>query len=393
VPLRGSVRDQLLPVGSSEWLLAVSARGPLVGSTAADAPWATLIGLVVGALLVGLVIEVEGRRRDAALASYAAEHRIAETLQRSLLPGLPALPGLDIAARYVAGAPGQEVGGDWFDVFAVEGGRVGVVIGDVMGHDLVAAAAMSHIRAVLRAYAWQGDRPGAVLDRLDRFVTRFATTPLVTVFFGVLEPRAPDGSRLMRYANAGHLPPLLVTPDGDSRPLAAAASVVIGAGEVPRRDHGEATVGVGSTLLLFTDGLVEVPGASLDESLDQLAARIAGGDARSSAEVFCDDVLGSTHGRQLSDDVALLVIRVRDDDRSGAYPARRADIRLGATSDPDDGFSESARLAVRPTGRRRFRQRSGHDLSPELISDEVFGSCLAEQAQRDNTSARAQRDG
>ena len=163
------------------------------------APWAALVAGLIVALLVGVVVEAEGRRRDAAVELYATEHRMAETLQRSLLPELPALPGLGLAARYVAGAPGQEVGGDWFDVFPIDGGRVGLVIGDVMGHDLAAAAAMSQIRSALRAYAWRGESPGAVLEQLDQFVTNFAMTPLVTVFYGMLKAPVGDGSRLLRY--------------------------------------------------------------------------------------------------------------------------------------------------------------------------------------------------
>ena len=147
VPLRGSVRYQPVQVGSTPWLLAVAARTSLVGSTAEAAPWAALDVGIVLAVLVAAVIEVEGRRRRAAMELYSSEHKVAETLQRSLLPELPSLPGLDLAARYVAGGVGQEVGGDWFDVFPIEGGRVGLAIGDVMGHDLVAATNMAQIRA------------------------------------------------------------------------------------------------------------------------------------------------------------------------------------------------------------------------------------------------------
>jgi hypothetical protein len=318
LPLHGSVRSQPLQVGASRWLLVVSAKRPLVGSTASAAPWAALGGGLLAALLVGLVIEVEGRRRDAAVALYASEHRVAETLQRSLLPELPSLPGLDLAARYLAGAPGQQVGGDWFDAFPIEGGRVGVVIGDVMGHDLVAAAAMSQIRAALRAYAWQGDRPATVLEQLDRFVTTFAMTPLVTVFYGVLEPPEADGRRLMRYANAGHLPPFLGTPDGRLRALSEGGSVIIGGLLTDRREEAELTVTAGSTLLLFTDGLVETSGTSLDDSLNQLAVRIVAEQVPLSADALCDRVLTETHAGQLGDDVALLVVRLLSTVREGS---------------------------------------------------------------------------
>jgi len=310
LPLRGSVRYQTVQVGSTTWLLAASARTSLVGSTAEAAPWGVLAAVLVLAVLLALVIEVEGRRRDAAMRLYDSEHHVAETLQRSLLPEVPSLPGLGLAARYLAGAPGQEVGGDWFDVFPIEGGRVGLVIGDVMGHDLVAAAAMSQIRAALRAYAWRGDTPAIVLDKLDQFVTTFALTPLVTVFYGVLEAPTRDGGRLLRYANAGHLAPLVQTPDHRVRPLVGPGSVIIGGLVDGKRSQAEEHLDVGSMLVLFTDGLVETPLSPLDVSLDQLAARIADEPAQLSADGLCDFILSAARAGELEDDVALLVVRI-----------------------------------------------------------------------------------
>ena len=309
LPLRGSVRYQPVQVGSTPWLLAVAARTSLVGSTAEAAPWAALAVGIVLALLVAAVLEVEGRRRRAAMELYSSEHRVAETLQRSLLPELPSLPGLDLAARYVAGGADQEVGGDWFDVFPIEGGRVGLAIGDVMGHDLVAATNMSQIRAALRAYAWQGDTPAGVLDQLDRFVTTFALTPLVTVFYGVLDAPEADGTRILRYANAGHLPPLLQTPEGAVQDLAGGGSVIVGGLLAHRREQAEQRLTVGSTIVLFTDGLVETPSEGLDDSLAALAERIASQEPSLSVDQLSEWVLRGATGDQ-KDDVALLIARI-----------------------------------------------------------------------------------
>ena len=191
LPLRGGVRNQPLAAGDSKWLLSVRARSPLVGSIATKATWVTLAFGLVGALLIGAVIETAARRRDAALALYASEHQAAETLQRSLLPQLPTLPGLDLAARYLASGIGQEVGGDWFDVFPVSGGRVGIAVGDVIGHDLAAASAMGQIRAALRAYALNGDSPVDVITALDHLVDTFSLTQSSRSSTACSSPRRP----------------------------------------------------------------------------------------------------------------------------------------------------------------------------------------------------------
>ncbi|MGH9101786.1 MAG: PP2C family protein-serine/threonine phosphatase, partial [Acidimicrobiales bacterium] len=311
LPLDRPSHFQSLVVGASDWLLGVNAPAPLVGSAEASALWAVMAVGVVVALLVTAVVEVGMRRRDAALALYAGEHDLAETLQRSLLPDLPALPGLELASRYLAGGRGQEVGGDWFDAFPLGGDRVGLVIGDVAGHDIAAAATMSQVRATVRAYAAQGDQPAAVLDRLDGLVGRFGVAQLVTVFYGALDPPGADGSRLLRYANAGHLPPLLEDPGGAVDSLAEGASVVIGAPMAGPRAQAERRLLPGSTLVLFTDGLVEVPGRSLEDCLVELADSVAADHPPTrSPEQLCEHLVSAAPGGQLRDDVALLAVRV-----------------------------------------------------------------------------------
>jgi hypothetical protein len=310
VPLSGDVRDQPLAVGASHWLLSVKARRPLVGSVTQDAPWVVLGAGLLGSLLVASIIEAAGRRRDAALALYASEHQVAETLQRSLLPQLPAIPGLELAARYLAAGNGQQVGGDWFDAFPIAGGRVGLAIGDVIGHDLRAASAMAQVRAALRAYAVDGDPPATVINRLDHLVDTFDLTQLVTVIYAVLEPVAADGSRLMRYANAGHLPPLILAPGGEVSTLTGGASVVIGAPITIEHGQAEHRLDPGTTLLLFTDGLVEVPGRPLEETMAELAVAVAGDGDDIGVEAMCQRIVATSSDRSLRDDIALLAVRI-----------------------------------------------------------------------------------
>jgi hypothetical protein len=309
VPLSGDVRHAVIHVGASRFLLAISARRPLVGSVAARAPWFTLGAGLVGTLLLTGFVETAGRRRDAAEALYQSEHHIAETLQRSLLPTLPAVGDLQLAARYLASGKHQEVGGDWFDVFPVDGERLGIVIGDVMGHDLAAASAMAQIRAALRAYAIDGRPPAEVLTRLAELVETLNLAQLVTVVYGVLDAPAPDGSRVLSYTNAGHLPPLLRHPDGRTESLEGGHTVVIGAPLTGVVEQGERTILPGSALVLFTDGLVERPGASLEDAIERLARSIAA-QQQPDAEALCDHILRDISADELRDDVALLVLRL-----------------------------------------------------------------------------------
>jgi PAS domain S-box-containing protein len=241
---------------------------------------------------------------------YTREHTTAEALQRSLLPVLPVVPGLSFAARYLASSEGAQVGGDWYDVLALPDGSVGVAIGDVMGHDLAAAVAMGQLRSVLRSYAWEGDPVGEVLDRMDRLVQGLEMAQLATAVYARLEPGS-DGAPVMRYANAGHLPPLLREPDGRTRYLEGAASVLLGAPVEGRRPETAEPIVPGSTILLYTDGLVERRDAPLERGLDWLSAATAACDPLAEPEAICDTLVGSLR-EPLADDVALLAVRVEE---------------------------------------------------------------------------------
>jgi serine phosphatase RsbU (regulator of sigma subunit) len=193
------------------------------------------------------------------------------TLQHSLLPALPKVEGLQLAARYLVGVDGNQVGGDWYDVLPLPDGAVGVAVGDVVGHDLRAAAAMGQLRGVLRSYAWDGGGPGSVLDRCDQLVQGLEMAAMATAVYARIEPPADDGSRLVRYANAGHPAPLLLAPDGGLRRLDEQRSPMIGAvrdlGRRAGAGHTEAQVrcAPGSLLLLYTDGFTDIAGEDADE--------------------------------------------------------------------------------------------------------------------------------
>ena len=163
------------------------------------------------------VVEELGRRLAVGLANtdtFAREHAIAETLQRSLLPdALPQIPGLDLAVRYLPATEGAAVGGDWYDAFPLADGRVGLVIGDVAGHNIASASTMGQVRSLLRAYAIDDPDPGSALERTNAAVAQLLPDALASVVYAVLDPATGD----LAYANAGHPPPIITTSVGRVR--------------------------------------------------------------------------------------------------------------------------------------------------------------------------------
>jgi serine phosphatase RsbU (regulator of sigma subunit) len=219
--------------------------------------------------------------------------------------------------RYVSAPHASQVGGDWYDVFALDDGATAIAVGDVVGHDLDAAAGMAQLRNMLRADAWSHqESPSATVDRLDRTVTRIAEVAMATLVFGRLERNGPGQWRL-RWTNAGHPPPLLVTEDGQTRFLTDAHGVLLGSGAAIPRSDAVVTLGPRSTLILYTDGLVESPGHSIDEGLDSLR-RHAAALASRPLETFCDLLLARVRPADNEDDVALLALRVP---APGTHPA------------------------------------------------------------------------
>jgi integral membrane sensor domain MASE1 len=238
---------------------------------------------------------------------YEEEREAAHELQRSFLPVVPdEMPGVEFAGCYRPADQHHDIGGDWYDAFPLPGGRIGFAVGDVVGHDLRAAAAMGQLHSALSALAAAPhDGPAAVLDALDRASSTILGAGLTTIGYGEYDP----ATGRLRYACAGHPPPLLVTDHrceflngGRSRPLAAAAE---------HRVEAQADVPPGSMLLWYSDGLVERRDADLDVGLGRLAAVAARLDG-AHPQVWCDAVMEElTGGQRLHDDVVLICLRLQ----------------------------------------------------------------------------------
>jgi PAS domain S-box-containing protein len=237
---------------------------------------------------------------------YEREHRIAETLQRSLLPDrLPQIPGLSVAARYLPAASEAEVGGDWYDVLPIPGGGVGLVMGDVAGKGLAAASMVGRLRSALRAYALEGHPPARVLERLNRLLwTEADDSQMATLLYVVIDPA--EGR--VRWVNGGHLPPLLLVDDRPPQFLEGGSSVPLGVLPFPDFEEVEVAVEPGAAVVLYTDGLVERPGEHIDSGLDRLAALVREGPA--DPQGICDHLLSElVPDGGPTDDVAILTLR------------------------------------------------------------------------------------
>jgi serine phosphatase RsbU (regulator of sigma subunit) len=235
---------------------------------------------------------------------------VAETLQRAMLTRLPREPRLALTARYLPAHARDQVGGDWYDAFGTPDGAVVVAVGDTAGHDISAAADMGQLRTLLRGYAVDRDEPpSATMRRLDRAVETLAVDTLATVVLGRIEPDG-TGGRLLRWTNAGHPPPLLLHADGQVEVLGAPAELLIGVHpQAVRTDH-VAALPAGSTLLLYSDGLVEHRAVDhdTDAGTDRVVATLTG-QAQLPLEALVDRVLGQLPELR-EDDVVVLAARV-----------------------------------------------------------------------------------
>jgi GAF domain-containing protein/anti-sigma regulatory factor (Ser/Thr protein kinase) len=298
-------------------------------------------GRVLGVLHVGTLTpryfdesDTDLLRLAADRAALAIEHaqlyehrRVAETLQRSVLPDtLPMLPGLEVAARYLPAASGSSLGGDWYDLFRLAAGTIGVVIGDVVGRGLPAAALMAQLRTALRAYAFDGHSPANVVERINRLMMQLAPSTMTTLCYLVLDPARES----LCAVSAGHLPPLVVGADGAAAYLPVETDVALGVSRGARYREQRFDLPAGSTVVLFTDGAVEVRGEPLDAGLERLRQLAEG--PQSVGELSATIAAGGVPGGEPSDDVAVLAARLHPLEehlttRWPAEPDALADVR------------------------------------------------------------------
>jgi serine phosphatase RsbU (regulator of sigma subunit) len=317
LPLAPPSDAQTVPYGNNALTLVMSSRVPLAGSLPKNLPW---IIAVIGALLAIaaalMTLRLSQRRRGAEdLAGelevtanenerlYAEQRGIAQTLQHALLPDtLPQIPGIQASARYEAGEEGVDIGGDWYDVIDLDGGRLLLVVGDVSGRGLRAATTMAELRYAIRAYAAQSDGPAEILTKISRLVNVQESGQLATVLCATVDMN----DRQLSVTSAGHLPPLLLA-NGDSRYITAEVGLPIGveAGTVYR----STTIAIPpeATFVAFTDGLVERRGESIDQGLDRLRTAATGHDV-GLPELLGRLVSEMANGRS-EDDIAIVGVR------------------------------------------------------------------------------------
>jgi serine phosphatase RsbU (regulator of sigma subunit) len=256
--------------------------------------------VVLELLLIRATEETEHRvRSDAALES---EQRITRELQLAILPAvLPVVPGLEIATRYVGATDGRRAGGDWYAVVPVGCDGMALAIGDVAGHGVSATAVMAQMRHALRAFAIIDPDPTRVLERLNQLLLFSSPDALVSVVYGVLD--VPNGR--WHQANAGHCLPAIRDPDGTVRFVEVGHGPMLGLAQDVTFPSGSVTLERGSTLALYTDGLIERRGEMLDVGMERLATALRG--ASPDPDSMCASVLDDLHAHESHDDVALVV--------------------------------------------------------------------------------------
>jgi PAS domain S-box-containing protein len=260
------------------------------------------------------LIEDIARRAGLALDNarlYERQRKVAETMQNHLLPQMPRVPGLQMTVRYLPAPDASQVGGDWYDAFSLSDGATALAVGDVVGHDLEAAAGMAQVRNMLRAYAWAlREPPSHIVGRLDEAVMHITEVAMATMILARIE-ETDHGHWKLTWTNAGHPPPLLISHDGLAGYLTDGHGILLGTGSGRPRTDGTALLPPGSTLVLYTDGLIEEPGHTLDEGLSRLRRHAAALAHRPLAS-FTDQLLRRVRPAANDDDVALLALRTPD---------------------------------------------------------------------------------
>ncbi|MGW1039082.1 SpoIIE family protein phosphatase [Streptomyces sp. NPDC002547] len=297
---------------------------------------------------------------------YEQDKDLAQSLQQAMLPrSIPSVPGADIAVRYRSASLGRDIGGDWYDVIPLPGGRVGAVIGDVQGHDTHAAAVMGQLRIVLRAYAAEGHTPATVMARASIFLKELDTERFATCLY----VEADLSSGVVQLVRAGHVDPLLRTTEDCCRRLSVEGGLPLGlSAEFGRLEYPVTTVELdpGQTLLLCTDGLIEQPGTDLDDGMRTLRDLVCTGPGDVSD--LADRLIASAEDRGGHDDVALLLLR-----RRGL--AQRSGGRLQHHVGPGDPQAlGDARRMIRAAVRAWGVGERSYEI--ELVADELITNVL-----------------
>jgi anti-sigma regulatory factor (Ser/Thr protein kinase)/GAF domain-containing protein len=293
----------------------------------------------------GFVTSLAGQAAQALerAGHFESEQTIAATLQRSVLPTtLPRVQGVQLASRYLPGTAELNVGGDWFDAIPMSDGRLGLVVGDVVGKGVHAAATMSQLRNALRAFSLDRMKPSSTLARLNRLAEEVLDTAFATVVYAVVDPR----TLVCRFTSAGHPPPLVAYPDGRVELLEGGRGLPLGTGSAARYGQDVLDLPPGTVLLLYTDGLVERRGESIDTGFDQLRAAVVAGPR--DPEQLVEHVLAAmVGGAERDDDIAILAVRVF------AVAPRELDLRVPNTTASLDVVRDALRawLEGAPTDR------------------------------------------
>lgn len=304
LPIRGRHASVRIPFGNTVLTFVITPRRPLAGTFAQRLPWlVAIVGVLLSlgaALLTARLIarrtQAERLARSLELTAdenrrlYAEQRTIAQTLQHALLPErLPRVRGVETSARYEAGVKGVDIGGDWYDLIALDDHRLLLVVGDVSGRGVRAAATMAALRFAIQAYAAQNDPPDAILSKLSKLVNVGRTGQLATILCALVDVEA----RRLTVTSAGHLPPLLIS-DGTGTFVQSEVGVPIGVRGTASYTSTSIDTPPAATLLAFTDGLVERRGESIDEGLARLRR------AATSNHVPLDELVG-----RLVDDLRL----------------------------------------------------------------------------------------
>ncbi len=299
-PRAGALRSYLATLGSAR-LIPLVARGTVLGAVtvtrlASREPFDEQDCVLVDEVVARAALNIDNARM------YTNQRRAALTLQRSLSNNtLPQVPGLELTGRYLP-ASDHDVGGDWYDAIQLPGGRTGLVIGDVMGHGIHAAAVMGQLRTAVRTLARHGVPPAQLLSSLDAVVADLGEDEMATCVYAVHDP----ASGCVAIARAGHPPPAVATARGEATFLDGPPGTPLGTGGREFRTE-ELALAPGSLLVLYTDGLIEARGRDLDQGMAQLGRALR--DPAQPLDALCDGILAGLLPAAPQDDVALLLAR------------------------------------------------------------------------------------